>query len=79
LTCQHERSSDIDLELGEEEEDKDDIQDEYDSGVNTDISLGTTAGHLTPPVVSLNTCVSSKILQLINLLQQEAYKYDMVS
>jgi hypothetical protein len=51
--------------------------DEYDSGVNTDMSLVTVAP-TSPAPYPLKRSASTKILQIINILQQEAYKYDLV-
>ncbi|XP_021955070.1 coronin-2B isoform X3 [Folsomia candida] len=50
---------------------------DYDSGVNTDISLATTVAPGSPPLHHpLRRSPSTKILQIINLLQQDAGKYD---
>lgn len=52
---------------------------DYDSGVNTDISLATTVAPGSPPLHHpLRRSPSTKILQIINLLQQDAGKYDAV-
>jgi len=51
--------------------------DDYDSGVNTDMSLVTVAPS-SPTPFPLKRSASTKILQIINILQQEAFKYDLV-
>lgn len=54
--------------------------DDCDSGVNTDMSLVTVPPRSPSPSPQnpLRRTASTKIIHLINLLQQEASKYDLV-
>lgn len=71
-------------ETDEENDDRDRIRffrgdEDYDSGVNTDMSLATTVAPSSPLLHHpLRRSPSTKILQIINLLQQDATKYDSV-
>lgn len=83
---EYEEDDDVrDVDCDDDEDDEDDRDDhlgydDYDSGVNTDMSLVTVPPRSPSPSphAPLRRTASTKIIHLINLLQQEASKYDLV-